>query len=111
MLGTPLTLLDAFWEMVAGAEDPEGCWLWMGKTDYAGYGMVGLGLRKGILAHRFSWEIANGPLPEGLFACHHCDNPPCVNPSHLFLGTHQDNMNDRNRKGRSRTCGTPRHVS
>lgn len=50
--------------------------------------------------HRAAWWLAFGPIPHGMFVCHHCDNPPCVNPAHLFLGTNQDNVDDRNRKGR-----------
>lgn len=51
-------------------------------------------------AHRFAWEITFGPVPAGMIVCHHCDTPACVNPSHLFLGTHEDNAQDRERKGR-----------
>lgn len=72
-----------------------GCWLWNGPIDSYGYGMHGK--RR---AHRFSFEIHNSP-PGDLFVCHRCDNPPCVNPDHLFLGTQQDNMNDMVAKDRS----------
>lgn len=80
-----------------------GCWLWMAGTSLAGYGQISSSeatRRKEVYAHRLSWEIHCGPIPEKLFVLHSCDTPLCVNPDHLFLGTHRDNMQDALRKGR-----------
>lgn len=85
--------LEAFSEKIRfGATD---CWHWVGTVDSGGYGV--LGRRK---AHRVSWELHNGSFQEGLDVLHHCDNPPCVNPDHLFLGTALDNVADMYVKGR-----------
>lgn len=77
----------------------DGCWIWSGSVQKAGYGVVAFN-RKCILAHRLSWMAHNGDIPKGLFVCHKCDNPPCINPDHLFLGTALDNANDRDSKHR-----------
>lgn len=83
--------------------DGDGCHEWTSQIDKKGYGRLrAQGTSK--LAHRIAYELANGPIPAGMEVCHSCDNPRCVNPSHLFLGTHNDNMKDGVAKGRfSRT--------
>ncbi len=75
------------------------CWPWK-RPAAAGYGTF-LANGKTHSAHRFAWMLAFGPIPEGMRVCHRCDNPPCCNPSHLFLGTQADNMHDRDAKGRT----------
>ena len=85
-----------FWMKV---KKTENCWIWLGAKLKPGYGKIQINKRP-ILAHRFSYELANGPIPPGLFVLHHCDNPPCIRASHLFLGTQKDNQQDSKRKGR-----------
>lgn len=80
----------------------ESCWLWTGSQDKAGYGKISEG-QKVRSTHRVSWEIHNGTIPDGLNVLHRCDNPPCVNPAHLFLGTISDNAQDALQKGRIQT--------
>lgn len=92
---------ERLWEKVDKAGD---CWVWTAGRNPKGYGRIGRGGRgEGVvLAHRAVWELANGPVPEGLFVLHRCDNPPCVRPNHLFLGTKADNNQDMASKGRNR---------
>jgi len=78
-----------------------GCWLYLGARLPRGYGIIGAGgKRKKIYAHRAAWIVWRGPIPEGMHVCHRCDNPPCCNPDHLFLGTRSDNMRDCVQKNR-----------
>src|SRR2546425_1245018 len=83
------------------AGDGEGCWEWQGArgNNGRGYGLVTPGKRR-THAHRYAWEWTTGPIPPGMDVCHHCDNPKCVRPSHLFLGTRSANMRDCISKGR-----------
>lgn len=93
---------ERFWFYVEKGPD---CWGWTGHTS-SGYGVV-TGHRGQVKAHRFSYELHCGPIPDGLHVLHECDNPPCCNPAHLFLGTQIDNVADMIAKGRnSRATGS-----
>lgn len=86
-----------FWSKTSQSGD---CLEWTASINRGGYGQFNAGNKRIVLAHRFSWEIANGPIPDGLLVCHDCDNRKCVELAHLFLGTHKDNNNDMFSKGR-----------
>jgi hypothetical protein len=95
-------LADRFWEKVErrGTSD---CWPWVGKVTTAGYGQISRGRNADGLvgAHRLAYELSNGTIPDGLIIRHRCDNRICVNPGHLEVGTHLDNMRDRAQRGRT----------
>lgn len=91
--------MERFWAKV---NKTETCWLWAGSTDRGGYGRVRAN-RKMLKAHRVVWMLHYGSIPVGFHVLHHCDNPPCVRPAHLFLGTQADNMRDCQMKGRKAT--------
>jgi hypothetical protein len=76
------------------------CWLWTGHKDPNGYGRIAMGRELLEKSHRMSYMIHKGPIPKGLVVMHICDNPPCVNPDHLQIGTNADNLNDSYKKGR-----------
>lgn len=110
-------LVERFWRYVPTGLDPFECWEWQGMRNHSNYGQ----LRKDsssvkLPAHRLSYEIKYGPIPDRtgrglrLVVCHACDNPPCVNPHHLFVGTDRDNMVDKTAKGRGIVKLTPDDV-
>ncbi len=93
-----LVWLDRFWAKVD--RSGPGCWPWMGAHNPRGYGNFAIGDMT-VRASRMAWELSFGPIPDGLWVLHTCDNPPCCNPAHLFLGTHAANMADMKAKGRA----------
>lgn len=107
--------VESFWSRVdkngpvpSHRPDLGPCWVWTrAKAVAGGYGIFGPSLKRVYRAHRFAWTITHGPIPPGLFLCHACDNPPCVRPSHLFLGDQKANMADASQKGR--TSHKPSH--
>lgn len=87
-----------FWSKVA-IKSVDECWTWQRGRTPTGYGQFRVD-KTPISAHRFAWSLVHGTIPKGMFICHTCDNPPCCNPSHLFLGTPKDNVIDMTNKGR-----------
>jgi hypothetical protein len=98
---------ERFWAIV-DKDGPDGCWLWAGRTSRGGYGQFVPTDRGGkrdqpVGAHRYAWALLHGPIPDGLFVLHQCDNPSCVNPVHLHLGTHEENMAEMATRNRALT--------
>lgn len=92
-----------FWEKIDQSTGPDGCWPWLGGVDADGYGLTKFeagGPTSG--AHRVAFRLRKGLIPDGMRVLHECDNPPCCNPAHLFLGTDKDNSDDKIEKGRDR---------
>jgi hypothetical protein len=89
-----------FWKF-ANKGNPDECWNWSGQRDKDGYGCFRFSTAKPMRAHRYSFELHGGQPQDGLFVCHKCDNPSCVNPNHLYLGSQSDNMKDRHRAGKT----------
>src|SRR3990167_298323 len=108
-LSTVIPCEKRFWSKVNKGTNNE-CWMWNGSKDREGYGSVyRWENRKRIYitkAHRYSWALTNGSIPDGLKVLHHCDNPSCVNPSHLFIGTQSDNMKEMYNKNRANNRGS-----
>ena len=108
----PIPLAERFWQKVARTSS--GCWNWSGKRLPRGYGQTSWSSceqprdKRCVYAHRAAWVLTFGAIPDGLCVCHHCDNPSCCNPDHLFLGTHKDNIADMDRKGRRVTVPNPK---
>lgn len=97
--------IGLFWAKVDKSAGPDGCWPYLGFRKWDGYGWIQRyidGKPKNMTSHRFAWILTNGIPDDGMHILHRCDNPPCCNPAHLFLGTHQDNMKDKQAKGRSK---------
>ena len=98
---TSVPVAERFWSCVD--RSGTGCWEWHGRRDENGYGRTSVGGRHNYGAHRVAWELTHGSTT--LHVLHRCDNPPCCNPDHLFLGTNRDNAIDRHAKGRSKNLG------
>ncbi len=94
---TKLRLLSGF------EKNNNDCWVWLGAKQPTGYGLLWVSnTKKYEKTHRLSYKFFHGKIPDGICVCHKCDNPSCINPEHLFLGTHADNASDKISKGRQK---------
>lgn len=107
MAETQRTPEDCFWDSV---QKSDGCWLWTGERDANGYGLTSKG-KYADRAHRLSYILSHGEITDGLWVLHRCDNPPCVRPDHLWLGTAKDNTADMIKKGRKAILRGENHWS
>ena len=107
LLNFDQSFINRFWDKV-NKRNNNLCWEWIGARSASGYGVYG---KPNKYAHRVSYVLHYGKLPMNLFVCHKCDNPICVNPYHLFLGNHSDNMKDRNKKKRSNLPKGEKHFN
>ncbi len=98
-----LPIETRFWRYVVKNDDINDCWEWIGTKNPAGYGMIKQYGKINIMAHRLSYILFKGEFKKELHACHTCDNPSCVNPNHLFIGTDKDNIQDMVNKGRGKS--------
>jgi hypothetical protein len=101
--------ISRFWDKVA-VRGPDDCWEWQAGCFKRGYGAFAFDGHKPGYAHRFSYELHHGPIPEGMRVLHECDNPPCVNPKHLRAGTQKDNIQDAVNKDRWMTEARQAHL-
>jgi hypothetical protein len=101
-----MQVAEHYWDRILDKlrPTPKGCLEWEASCTKTGYGVIGIGGRKGttMYVHRLVFELFNGIIPAGMYVCHRCDNPKCARPEHLFLGTQHDNMRDCKSKGRAK---------